>query len=508
VKREKDEQLKVKEEENYQEAVEKELEVLLDPQEEERKIQEAREKRRALLEQLKELEEKGVLTEESVPLPPGSLPDAVTAKPDGEDEEEEFEHGEIREQPQLTTDQLDRLKYLREREHNQRQAAERYEKEMENKQTQSPVFDMFSDSPTDPLDFIKPPPPSDALCRAGDEAADEEGYYAAQIGEIFGERYLIVGLLGKGVFSTVVHAKDTRDNDKDVALKIIRNNEMMRREGKKEIKTLELLQKADPEGRHFVIHMIDHFEDRGYQCLVFHKMEMNLRQTLQKYGGKSGISLSAVKLYGKQLFYALKLLKKCEIIHSDVKLDNIVVDESKTHVYLADLGSAFPLEEVVVTPYLVTPFYRAPEIIVGMRYDFAVDVWSVGCCLYELYMGKIMFPARNNNDMLRLVMQLKGAFPVKMLKHAAFRDQHFNEKGDFLFHCPDRLTGQDTVKVMPITGPQRFLRTELRDFAKKNDESDAFRKVEQLADLLEKCFVLNPKNRLSAEDALNHPFFA
>jgi serine/threonine-protein kinase PRP4 len=46
-------------------------------------------------------------------------------------------------------------------------------------------------------------------------------------------------------------------------------------------------------------------------------------------------------------------------------------------------------------------FYRAPEIILGLKYDFAVDLWSAGCTIYELYTGKIMFPGHTNNDMLR-----------------------------------------------------------------------------------------------------------
>lgn len=46
-------------------------------------------------------------------------------------------------------------------------------------------------------------------------------------------------------------------------------------------------------------------------------------------------------------------------------------------------------------------FYRAPEIILGLKYDFAVDLWSAGCTIYELYTGKIMFPGHTNNEMLR-----------------------------------------------------------------------------------------------------------
>ena len=51
-----------------------------------------------------------------------------------------------------------------------------------------------------------------------------------------------------------------------------------------------------------------------------------------------------------------------------------------------------------------------------MPYDHPMDIWSVGCCLYELYSGKVLFPGPTNNDMLRLHMELKGPFPKKMLR--------------------------------------------------------------------------------------------
>lgn len=54
--------------------------------------------------------------------------------------------------------------------------------------------------------------------------------------------------------------------------------------------------------------------------------------------------------------------------------------------------------------------------VLGLPYDHPMDVWSVGCCLYELYTGKVLFPGPSNNDMLRLHMELKGPFPKKMLR--------------------------------------------------------------------------------------------
>ena len=76
-----------------------------------------------------------------------------------------------------------------------------------------------------------------------------------------------------------------------------------------------------------------------------------------------------------------------------------------------------------------------------MPYDTAIDIWSIGCTLYELYTGKILFPGRTNNHMLLLMMELKGRFNNKLIKKAHFGDLHFDEQGLFLSVEKDKVTG-------------------------------------------------------------------
>ena len=85
-----------------------------------------------------------------------------------------------------------------------------------------------------------------------------------------------------------------------------------------------------------------------------------------------------------------------------------------------------------ITPYLVSRFYRAPEIILGLKYDFNLDLWSFGTTVYELCTGKIMFPGHSNNQMLHLFQQLKGKIPNKLVRRGHFRLQHFDEACSFL----------------------------------------------------------------------------
>jgi serine/threonine-protein kinase PRP4 len=75
----------------------------------------------------------------------------------------------------------------------------------------------------------------------------------------------------------------------------------------------------------------------------------------------------------------------------------------------------------------VSPFYRAPEIILGcMPFDTAVDIWSAGVTLFEVFTGKFMFPGRSNNHLLRLIMQTKGKVNHKLIKRGKFAEKHFN----------------------------------------------------------------------------------
>lgn len=67
-------------------------------------------------------------------------------------------------------------------------------------------------------------------------------------------------------------------------------------------------------------------------------------------------------------------------------------------------------------------------------------MWSVGCTIYELYTGKIMFSGKTNNQMLKFFMDLKGKMPNKLIRKGAFKDQHFDANCNFLYHEVDKVT--------------------------------------------------------------------
>ena len=78
-----------------------------------------------------------------------------------------------------------------------------------------------------------------------------------------------------------------------------------------------------------------------------------------------------------------------------------------------------------------------------------MDVWAIGCTIYELYKGEILFPGRSNNEMLALMMDLKGSFPKKMLKKGTFTHKHFENDANMSF----ALQSQDQVTGQPVSCP-------------------------------------------------------
>lgn len=97
----------------------------------------------------------------------------------------------------------------------------------------------------------------------------------------------------------------------------------------------------------------------------------------------------------------------------------------------------------------------------GLPYDTAIDTWSVGCTLYELYTGKILFPGRSNNQMLLHMMDLKGRFNSKMIKKAQFGSAYFDEMGGFDSIEEDKVTGGvSSFTLRRLTGAN-YLRTDL-----------------------------------------------
>lgn len=278
------------------------------------------------------------------------------------------------------------------------------------------------------------------------EGDDKDGYYKIRIGEILDGRYQIQATLGRGMFSGVVRAVDVTTKQV-VAIKMMRNNDALRKGGYTEIAILQKLNDADPENRKHIVKFERHFDYRGHLCMAFENLSMNLREVLRKFGNNVGINLGATRTYAYQIFVALAHMRKCSIIHADLKPDNILVNEQRNVLKICDLGTAIDRSDAAtahnqLTPYLVSRFYRAPEIILGMPYDSGVDMWSIGCTLYEMYTGKILFTGDSNNQMLKAIMEIRGRFTPKLFRRGQLAAAHFDEQGQFVSVERDKVLGK------------------------------------------------------------------
>ncbi|MEN2499942.1 MAG: Serine/threonine-protein kinase PRP4, variant 2 [Marteilia pararefringens] len=386
---------------------------------------------------------------------------------------------------------------------------------------------------------------NDTITHLNDNYDDAGGYYKIRIGEVINDKYLIKSFIGQGVFSNVVCAQSIEGEDEgsEVAIKIIRNNDLMYNQGLKELNVLKLLNDADEFQKYNIMQLLGNFQFKNHLCIVFPKMNMNLREVLKQYGKDVGLSIMAVASYAKQLFRALKLLQKCELIHADIKPDNILVCNNNIKIKLADFGSVLKSHENDFTPYLVSRFYRAPEIIIGHPYGFPVDMWSVGVTLFELFTGHVMFPGASNNQMLLKMCEMMGKIPNRLIQRSLFRNKHFDEQGTFLYRDLDPITQNERVTPVYFTensSSKRDLLTELKKYALhhvnaaktynqennsngENNSGGEYRsksggpsvvgtrayidkKVNQFKDLLEKILTINPQKRYDTTSALHHAF--
>jgi serine/threonine-protein kinase PRP4 len=240
---------------------------------------------------------------------------------------------------------------------------------------------------------------------------------------------------------------------------------------------------------------------------------MNLREALKKFGKDVGINITAVRIYARQLLLALKHLSDLRIVHADIKLDNILCSGDLKTVKLCDFGSAFRETDTDndPTPYLVSRFYRAPEIILGLPYDRAIDLWSIAVCFFELFTGHVMFPGRTNNEMLRLQMAVKGKPSNKIIKAHQRSYEVLNMEpfydSDFRFKQleMDPISGKSNIRLVDMTVPTKNLLAIIKSCKAGGDDASL---VQNLADLIDKCISIDPTKRATVIETLKHPFFS
>uniref|UniRef100_A0A8C6KP37 Stress-activated protein kinase JNK n=1 Tax=Nothobranchius furzeri TaxID=105023 RepID=A0A8C6KP37_NOTFU len=223
------------------------------------------------------------------------------------------------------------------------------------------------------------------------------------------------------------------------------------------------------------------FEEFQDVYLVMELMDANLCQVIQMELDHERLSYL---LY--QMLCGIKHLHSAGIIHRDLKPSNIVVKSDCT-LKILDFGLARTAATgLLMTPYVVTRYYRAPEVILGMGYQANVDVWSVGCIVAEMIRGSVLFPGTDHIDQWNKVIEQLGTPSQDFL-------MKLNQSVRTYVENRPRYAGYSFEKLFP-------------DALFPADSDHNKLKASQARDLLSKMLVIDASKRISVDEALQHPY--
>mmetsp|Transcript_18494 Transcript_18494/g.26605 ORF Transcript_18494/g.26605 Transcript_18494/m.26605 type:complete len:633 (-) Transcript_18494:701-2599(-) len=354
---------------------------------------------------------------------------------------------------------------------------------------------------------------------------DDDNYdYIITNGETFNDRYMIKGRIGKGSFGQVVRAVDIQTK-KEVAIKIIKSKKPFLMQAKTEIKLLMDLCEKDHDDDNNIVRLVTHFMYRNHQCLVFEMLSLNLYELLKntQFGG---VSLNLIRKFAKQILKSLAFLARpdVDIIHCDLKPENILLRHPKrSGVKVIDFGSSCRSDERMYS-YIQSRFYRSPEVMLGLPYSVAIDMWSLGCILVEMHTGEPLFSGSDQFDQMQKIVKVLGMLPNNMLDQSG--DNHRLQ----FFERRKTSTGEEwAIKqendnsasstnstereiVIPSADPIASLaevvgaETSRKKKYPPTEPGHSARNYDLFVDLIHGMLAYDPQERIKPDQALRHPF--
>ncbi|XP_023671037.2 mitogen-activated protein kinase 12 isoform X1 [Paramormyrops kingsleyae] len=304
-----------------------------------------------------------------------------------------------------------------------------------------------------------------------------QGFYRQEVNKTeweVPERYRELRQVGTGAYGTVCSALDRRTGVQVAIKKLHRpfQSELFAKRAYRELRLLKHMKHDNVIGLLDVFTpeiSMDRFQD-FYLVMPFMGTDLGKLMKLQK------LSEERVQFLVYQILKGLKYIHSAGVIHRDLKPGNLAVNQD-CELKILDFGLARQADSEM-TGYVVTRWYRAPEVILSwMHYTQTVDIWSVGCIMAEMLLGKPLFKGHDHLDQLTEIMKVTGTPTQEFIMKLQSQD------------------AKNYIKRLPKV--------------QKKDLKDVFANINPDAmTLLERMLVLDPENRVSAAEALTMPFFA
>ncbi|PVU97434.1 hypothetical protein BB561_000530 [Smittium simulii] len=285
------------------------------------------------------------------------------------------------------------------------------------------------------------------------------------------DRYQKQDKVGEGTYGVVYKARDTETGD-FVAMKKIRlegDDDGVPSTAIREISLLKELQHNN------IVRLLDIVHSDAKLYLVFEFLDMDLKKYMDNTGPQ-GLSPAQVKSYLHQLVKGISFCHSRRILHRDLKPQNLLINKHGL-LKIADfgLGRAFGVPLRIYTHEVVTLWYRAPEILMGSRhYSIGMDMWSIGCIFAEMVSKRPLFPGDSEIDEIFKIFRVLGTPTEETWPSVTSLPDY---KSSFPKWKPKSL-----AELLP------------------NLCTDGI-------DLLEKMLIYDPSHRITAKQAMQHPYF-
>lgn len=299
-------------------------------------------------------------------------------------------------------------------------------------------------------------------------------------------KYMVIELLGVGMFGQVFRCISNEGDE--VAIKVVKSINKYFQYEMNEVRILKRIK--EQRLNDYFVKLYDAFIYKQHLCIVIELLGKNMYD-LTKIFRYRGIGYSFLKVILQQLLKGLYELHNQGIVHCDLKPENILLaDYFAYKVKIIDFGSS-TTRALSSIFYVQSRFYRAPEVILGISYSSAIDMWSLGCIAYELFVGHPLFPGKDNRDqILRIHDFFPTGLPVFMLEHGENTHLYFEKENNYRSPVnPSKFTIQSMME-------------------KIYERAGSRKEHDQFIDLL--LCALNPSylERALPLTLLKHPFFS